>query len=429
MKVYCMFIDSLDSGDLCEKLAEWHQGYIYSGIPRVTPQVLGSIYTGKSPAEHGLVRPTPLYKPSYQRPDGETIIEKIGNEYKTLSYLMPFTMNMEAKKATICQEGIAQNAQIPPILQLPSPPINMAEDDPEGILQAFVDRARMEFSLMRQLARMKFADVFFVSFRNLDSFTHWKVSEGYRERLALYVALEIEDFLKMGTEDAAILFYSDHGNTLANDVFHINKWFKDRGWLDYTILERRHKKQVEAQQNNFPDQVDIAAPFVEISEDSKAVCCDAFDSAVDIIGDCTQEDIEQIRGELMATGHFDAVYRKEELYPGSRDNEKIPEIIPERKLGHLVCGNVHPNAETGKNIVNSRDGDHSKYGVFGSNMPLNLPETIDRADMYKVIENFVRTYATKSDEQTEEQKEQEKQQSVQGSEEEIRRQLAQLGYI
>jgi len=435
MQCCVIFLDALDCRELSGWLARNYQGKIKTPPTRVTPAILGSVYTGKSPGEHGLVRPTPLYRNNYQKPDGELIMEKLSKKARVLSWDMPFTMGMRLEKGVAAQQGLANNGNAPPALFLPQPPINMGnamndEEQAEKYFQSFVDRARGMFSTARQLMRANAADIFFLSFRNLDSLTHWCYEEDYRHRLIQYLSLELSEIEMMGDE-AQVMFFSDHGGTPATNVFRVNKWLAEKGYLKLSVHSKRHREQIKAMEENgqkpWRDQIDLQSPLVQV-DDYLAYSTDAFDSCIDVNPEASQRDIDALVDDLKSTGAFDNVYRKEELYPESEKNGKLPAIIPERKLGVLVSGNVHPEVPvwgfTGHStVVNTRSGDHSKFGCFGGTADLGAEELITPEELYGVIESFCKD-VTEGEEKTEEQET-----LAPREKEEVRKRLEQLGYI
>jgi len=435
MQCCVIFLDALDCRELSGWLARNYQGKIKTPPTRVTPPILGSVYTGKSPGEHGLVRPTPLYKNNYQKPDGELIMEKLSKKARVLSWNMPFTMGMRLEKGIAAQQGLANEGNAPPALFLPRPPINMGNavnDDgqAEKYFQSFVDHARGLFSTARQLIRANAADLFWLSFRGVDSFSHWLYQGDYRQRLIQYLSLELSEFEMMGS-DIQVLYFSDHGGTQATNVFRINRWLMERGYLNLSVHTKRHREQIKAMEENgqkpWRDQIDLQSPLVQV-DDYLAYSTDAFDSCIDINSEASQRDIDALVDDLKSTGAFDNVYRKEELYPDSEKNGKVPEIIPERKLGVLVSGNVHPEVPVWgftkhHTVVNTRSGDHSKFGCFGGTVDLGAEEVIGPEELHGVIENFCKD-VTEGEEKAEEQET-----LAPREKEEVRKRLEQLGYI
>jgi len=409
MKKVIIFLDALKPEEVSGFLDDTYQGRIRCHIPRVTPTVLGSIYTGIDPGQHGLVRATPLYAQPIQRPNKETIFESISRKARVLSYMMPFTMGVQVQNGVIAESGVSGSVNVnQPALMIPRAPVNMGKVDPEKALQSFVDHARILFGTVRELIRMDASDVFFISYRNIDSFTHWHYDEDFRERLVEYIAFELSDFTIMGS-DIDLMWFSDHGGCEADEVLRINKWLEEKGYLKYSILERRMKQQTEQQKKQaeqqggtgpYEDQIDMQAPFVQIEKGSKFVCSDAFDACIDPLKDATKKDIKELVSDLRDSGYFKNVHRKDRLYPNNDGDGVIPEIIPDRKEGVLVSGNIHPEVPTTgfsdhDTVINTRNGDHTPFGAFGGTRDLHLPEVVEPEDLRFTIEKFVRNVTSK----------------------------------
>jgi len=437
MQKLIVFLDALDYRELSGWLARNYQGRIQTPPIRVTPAILGSVYTGKTPGEHGLVRPTPLYRNNYQKPDGELIMEKLSKKARVLSWNMPFTMGIQLQRGIAAPQGLAGNGNAPPALFLPFPAINMGnavndDEQAEKYFQSFVDHARTLFSTARQLIRANASDIFVLSFRGLDSWTHWLYKGDYRHRLIQYLSLELSEFEMMGDKsEMSLLYFSDHGGTPATNVFRVNKWLAERGYLNLSVHEKRHREQIKSMEDNgqkpWKHQIDLQSPLVQI-DDYLAYSTDAFDSCIDVNPEASQRDIDALINDLKSTGAFDNVYRKEELYPESEKNGKLPAIIPERKPGVLVSGNVHPEVPTWgftehRTVVNTRSGDHSKFGCFGGTVDLGAKEVIRPEELYGVIESFCKD-VTESEEKAEGQET-----LTPGEKEGVRKRLEQLGYI
>jgi len=416
MKKVIVFLDALEPEEVSGFLDDTYQGKIKCHIPRVTPTVLGSIYTGVDPGQHGLVRATPLYAQPIQRPNKETIFESISQKARVLSYMMPFTMGVQVQNGVIAQSGVSGSVNVnQPALMIPRAPVNMGKIDPEKALQSFVDHAKILFGTVRELIRMDASDIFFLSFRNIDSFTHWNYDGDYRHRLIEYVAYELADFMKMGTGHLDLMWFSDHGGCEADDVFRLNKWLQEKGYLKTSILERRAEQQREQQKEQaeqqggsgpYEDQIDVQSPFVQIEKGSKFVCSDAFDACVDPLDNATEKDIKNLVSELRDTGLFKDVHRKDDLYPNNdQEDGVIPEIIPDRKEGVLVSGNIHPDVPVKgfsdhDTVINTRNGDHSPFGAFGGTRDLHLPDEISPEDLKFAIEKFCRNVTAKVEQVT-----------------------------
>jgi len=383
------FLDALDPRECTGWLKETMQGRVISGVPRVTPPVIGSFLTGKTPGEHGLLRPTPLYRPFIQRPKGETILDVIAKRGRVFSYLMPFTLGIDPPNSMVAQSGMAEEANIQyPVLVMPQVSHDPPTADPEDMLHSYVDHVRNIFATVRQLVRNDRADVYFVSIREIDSFTHWYYEGDYRQRLIEYIASELSETALEGWE---IFWFSDHGGCPKTGRFEINRWLIGKGYLNITFLAKRHQKQLDMMEKNdvkvYRDQVGIHTPLVQVEEDSKFVSADLFDACVDVLN-ATDREIEKLRDELMQTGHFKAVYRKRELFGDQCDGD-IPEIIPDRKEGILVSANAHPRAESedADSIVNLRTGDHSPFGCYGGTYDFNSRD-VHPWELYNIVEEI-----------------------------------------
>jgi len=392
------FLDALDPRECVDFLKDSKQGRVISGVPRVTPPVIGSFLTGKSPGQHGLLRPTPLYKPPIQRPKGDTIIDLVATRGRVLSYLMPFTLGVSPPNTIIAQCGMGGAANIPnPVFAMPRVNFEPTRANPEQMLHSYIDATRNVCATIRQMIRNNRADCYFISLRDIDAFTHWYYEGDYRQRLIEYIALEVEEFTVLGN-DLDLFWFSDHGGCPQTGRFEINRWLINKGYLDITFLEKRHKIQMDRIESDgdkaYRDQVGIATPFVQIREDSKFVSADAFDACVDVIGNATEAEIEKLRRELMDTGYFKAVYRKKELF-GEECDSDLPEIIPDRKEGLVVSGNVHPRAEAEDcdSIVAHRTGDHSPFGCYGGNVKIEGGD-LHPWDLFNVVEEMTRDMKT-----------------------------------
>jgi len=413
VKKVIIFLDALKPEEVLGFLDETCQGKIKCHVPRVTPTILGSIYTGTTPGQHGLVRATPFNQQPIQRPNKETFFESLSQKARVLSYMMPFTVNVNVQNGVIAQSGVSGSVNVnQPALMIPRAPVNMGKSDPEKSFDSFVDHARIVFSTARELIRMDVSDIFFLSYRNLDSFTHWFYDGDFRERLIEYVAHEVREIDMMGSE-IEIVWFSDHGGTEADTVIRINKWLQEKGYLDLQILEEKHKRQVQRQEQQaeeqgqegpYTDQIDVQAPYVQVGTDSKFICTDAFDVCIDSFQDTTEKEIKDLINELRGTGWFDHVHDREDFYPESPDDGSIPRIIPDRKEGILASGNVHPEipvkteglpSDEHDTVVNSRNGDHSPFGAFGGTRDLKLANTIDPEDLHSAINKFCRNVTAK----------------------------------
>jgi len=408
-KKVIVFLDALNPEETMGYLDETKQGKIKCNVPRVTPTVLGSVYTGTEPSKHQLVSPTPFNKQPVQRPQQRTVFEELSQDARVLSYLMPFTMNVNALNGLIAQSGVSGSVNVQqPALMIPRTPINMGKEDSEKALGSFIDYARILFSTVRELIRQDSSDIFFISFRNLDSFTHWNFTGDYRERLIKYIQYELREFEALG-DDLDLMWFSDHGGCRANEVFRVNKWLEEKGFLETTVLERKAEQVKEQQDNAYDDQIDLKAPFVQVEKKSKFVCSDAFDSCIEVIrDDVTDRQVKELRNQLRSLDYYEEVYLAEELYgEEAKESDNIPRIIPDRKEGVLVSGNIYPEVpvkteglptDEYDTVVCSRNGDHSPYGAFGANVDLRQKEEIAPEDLYYAIKKFCKDVTAKTGE-------------------------------
>ena len=392
-----MFLDALDPRRTTGFVKDIQLGQYECNTPVVTPSNVGSILTGKNPGQHGLVAPTRFREGTRQRPAVETILEKLSHRGYVFSHGIPFTANQKTKKGGVGGGNMDGSGEpVLPCLQFPPLPINMGDIDPEMALQHFMDLASMIFASFRDLIRAGAADYYFIGFRNLDSFTHWFQDGDYYDRLLDHVNGELKAFVCMG-DDIDLFVFSDHGCMPAHDVFRINLWLKENGWLDYNIAMHNHAYNITKQAKN-KEQIGPFSREFELIPTSKFLCADAFDSCVDAVGDVTEEDCKKLCEELMGTGNYEWVKTREELWPGLSDEEyeRIPKIIPRRVPGVLVSSNCHPGIPIQgftdhDEIINSRNGDHWTQGYYGCTVDLELPDelkTNNPESLYHMIDLF-----------------------------------------
>jgi hypothetical protein len=263
----------------------------------------------------------------------------------------------------------------------------MGHENPEAALQHFMDHSSIIFATLRDMIRVGAADTYFVGFRNLDSFTHWHQEGDYYDRLQDHLGGELAACMCMG-DDIELLVFSDHGSMPAHDVFRINLFLQQNGWMDFDALWGRHKKQFELQKKRgkkgtYHDQIGPFSDFIEFSPDSKFISDDVYDSCVDVMrDDVSDADVDTLCTQLMETGHFWSVKTREQLYPGLTEDQYnvLPKIIPHRKEGVLVSSNMMPGLPVSgytshAEILNLRNGDHWPEGYVGSTVDLQLPKS------------------------------------------------------
>lgn len=374
-----VFVDALDPRSAAGFLHDIMEGSYRCDFPCVTPTNIGSILTGHMPGKHGLVSPTRWERPAVQKPVLETVIERVARRMRVLSHGIPFTAGIHLEKGVSGDGGGTDDEPVAVApLVFPRIPIDMGHVDPTKALQAWMDSASSLFATFRQFVRNGVADVYFIGYRNLDSFTHWHQDGPWYTKLQEHVGAELKAFTQMGN-DIDLLVFSDHGSMPATELFRLNLWLMEKGMLGYNALWKnfnsRLKRQKEANPERTPywHQIGPYCQEVEITEESRFINADAFDSCIDAIGkDVQEKEIQDLCVELQKTGFFEGVYTREELYPGlsAEEYDRLPHIIPHRKPGVLVSSNLYPGLPiTGftdhEEIMNRRNGDHWPEGYYG----------------------------------------------------------------
>jgi hypothetical protein len=429
-----VFLDALDPRKTTGLVKEIQKGSYKCVYPVVTPTNMGSILTGKNPGQHGLVCPTRFREGTRQRPVLQTIIEKVSERGVVLAHGIPFTANHRLQNGAVSAGDMDGGGEIAlPALHFPTVGINMGDVDPEVALQHFMDQASMLFATFRDFIRNGVADYYFIGFRNLDSFTHWFATGGYYERLMEHLNAELAAMLCMG-DDIDLFVFSDHGQMESNELFRLNLWLKEKGWLDYDLFLGNHKFQMDQQEKNtgkkpYRDQIGPFSQNFQVKEGSKFINADAFDSCIDVFPEATEEDIKELQEELIKTGFYKSVNTREEAWPGLTEEEykRIPKIIPERKDGVLVSSNCMPGLPVvgftdHLEIVNFRDGDHWPEGYYGCSLDLGIDEPVTGPEsLYHMIDVFC----------TEPEKDEEENDSSLSSEDQaiMAEKLADLGYV
>jgi len=411
--VFVIFADCLHPSEAQEQdfLGEIYKGKVSTPVPRVTPVILGSVLTGEEPTNSGLLCPTRFRKENLTRPLTRTLVEELGEEYRVLSFEVPFTLGQNPRFGV--NVGSAPNVvqqQRPGELMMPRPQAQLWNPENEGgelkdrekekILQGFTDYCRNLFSTARNLARNGAFDFFFLSYRQIDSFGHF-LYPSQRKRLVRYLSFELKEIAMMG--DVDLLFFSDHGIEPKKETFFINEWLREKGYLETRCLEKKMERQRRQQQDSEPlTQVSVHSPFVEVTEDSEVVSADAFDSGLTILDDSVN--IKSLKDDLMGTGFYDGVYEPEERYGGGEHGPETlgVDLITDRADGVLVTGNVHPALDgvTGSKASvlcqgKIRSGTHTRYGCWGTTDDVLDEAELEPTELHSVIKKFVQRNAPK----------------------------------
>ncbi|MFW5889421.1 MAG: hypothetical protein ACOCUD_03475 [Bacillota bacterium] len=390
---FIIFLDALDYNDL----TPWFKDNLITqynpGVPKVTPNVISQIMTGKRQEDLEFTRSTPFKKPRYTDIKDETICHYAAKEreLKILQYGIPLCANIDLPEGSFSMYDhfIHGPQNIAPIFQFVRENVSFLDDHPELIFHSYVDQASILFSTIRALARNGNFDVIFLGYQPLDAYTHWYNREN-RIRLLQYLEEEIKDLSRYGD----ILFFSDHGGQKQEKIFFVNKWLQEKGYLHYTIYEdliEYHKELENKKEEKFPDMILPQDPFVKIDfEKTKFLCVDAFDCMIDATVNATEQDLENIKSELMNTGYFNSVNLKTEIFDKDGEHfEETPMIIADTALGVNASCNIHPNAEKGKNLENTRTGWHSHRGVVGSNDKELSTKISKPSDIYLLMKEFI----------------------------------------
>jgi len=403
-----LFIDSLGSDELQGTLEESCQAKIEAPVLNVTPCVVSPILTGKTAEHHNLIRPTKIYEDDIKRPACETLMEKYPED-RVLSYKIPFSANLDVEKGAVFPSAPRMNVRVTnPMLHIPRGQFSLVkaekgEEDYDNIFNSIIDYIWEFFAHFRQLIRNDTADIYFLSIRDVDSLTHFN-----KPKMRKAVIGEIEKGVRSFMEEmnCPILYFSDHGATSKTDVFRINKWAQEKGYLDVDIHLERWKRQTKGDRE-VDQQISVHTPFVQIQKGSKVISADAFDATLDTLGDCDEETVQEIMDELESLPYFTRVYHKREIYDKGPHYEEIPTIIPQRKEGVLVTGNLHPKVgvteEDTDNQGSIRTGVHKRnVAVIGSNIDLGLDKEMYKpTEVYGIIKDFIDSYKPETEEKEE----------------------------
>jgi len=413
-----VFVDALSPRELTGVLSEWHQGEMDAGVPRVTPRVMASVYTGLDPAENGMLEVSRHGGEQTTRPRKSTIIDRAVREgLSVLSMGMPFCVPFQVDVEDVVEgdaggdltsllngdalQGARQT--LPPgaenLVTVPAPQADMVRSHPDRVYASFRDQTVAYFNRFKEAIRYVEPDVAFVGFRLVDSYAHFQHTE--RRRGKPYRQHLIDEVAELAGEIAAqvdgeVLFFSDHGQTELTDVFRVNRWLKQADWLDYKVdydfvgtfedWQQGEQHPVEARVEH---QITFGRPGVTLKEDdSQVVCSDPFDSCLTLLVDRDEFDGEAFREDLLSTGMYRSVEYKWELYDEDADfYERLPDVIPDRDEGVFVSGNLHRNP-IGMGYY--RSGVHDRTACFGATTDLSLPdETVFPEDMYDVLAAFI----------------------------------------
>lgn len=377
-----IFIDALDYKEVHGWGKEFAKRY-EPNVPRCTPNIISQALTGKPREQLPFMRSTPLVGPRLSRLGNDTILHYAASKGKVLQYGIPLCSGIDLGEGSVsCHDNLLQSQHTPPELTFPMVRKDF-EGDLDGVFEAYVDDLRQMFGAIRNIMRKGQYDFIFLGYQALDAYTHW-YDEPRRVALQKLLWEELDRVRKLGVE---ILFFSDHGSVKKKVLFHINKWLMEMGWLkcdvNYELLDVHNKVSPS---DAFETDVCLWDVFAKVLQGTKFYCADAFDCMIDATEEATEEDKALLKGQLLATGLFDNVWAREELF--KEFHKDTPAIIPEPSQGVVVSANVHKDAETGRNMGTLRGGWHSKDATFGCTIPLKATVK-EPSDLFAYMKEFI----------------------------------------
>lgn len=401
-----VFLDALTPRELTGSLKDWHQGEMHSGVPRVTPRVMSSIYTGLDPAENGMLEVSKFGGRDTTRPRKSTFIDQaVRQGMSVLCMGMPFCIPFQSRnRGSILNGDALQGAsqtvpqQAASLVDVLPPAADMIGEHPDTVFSSFLDQTYTYFKQAKETIRRVDPDVAFIGYRLIDSYCHFQHTESrsgkpYRVHLIDHVQALLSEIAAQ--IDGDLMFFSDHGQTELTTVFRINRWLRDAGWLKYKVdygfidtLEDYTEGEQHPVDVRVENQFTLGRPGVRLLEDSQVVCDDPFDSCLTFLVDREELDVEGLRDDLMSTGCFDSVDYKWEIYDDDAEfYEHVPDVIPDRAEGVFVSGNLHRDP-IGMGYY--RTGVHDHTACYGATAGLDAPRGgLSPEGMYDIITDFI----------------------------------------
>lgn len=414
-----IFLDALSPREVDGVLSEWKQGEMDSGVPRVTPRVMSSIYTGENPAQNGMMAVSRFGAADATRPEKSTFIDQMLREsYSVVSLNMPFCVPFHAGNPQSLVHGTALGGsshtvpgQMERLVDVAPPASDMIQDHPDRVYASVTDQTNALFSTFKELIRRYDPDVALLGYRSIDSYCHFQHTETrggqtYREHLIEDVA-HLTDRIHRQI-DGDVLFFSDHGQTELTDVFRINRWLKEKGYLSYKVdydfidtFEAETGGESHPVDERVENQITFGRPGVSLDqEESQVICADPFDSSLTLLCDREDFDAEAFREDLLGTGMCRGVTYRWEAYDERADYyETMPDVIVDRAEGVFTSGNIH-DSPIGMGYY--RTGVHDRVACFGATRPLDVPDgtgqggRITPEQMHDVITDFIGLDVTSS---------------------------------
>lgn len=390
------FIDALEPSEYSSIFDDSHRGYVESGIPKVTPKVTSEVYTGLSPSQNGMGASHSTGGTQEDRPQTAILPELLASEtdLDVGSFFMPYsTPQRTPNQMWTGGEGksAGENPMAQRCLQPPKGEGLYGKNMSDPLaFNARRDDAIAKVSAVQNAIRATELDVAFIGIRSIDEYTHYQWNEEYR----LDLMKELERLIDQLSVNHEVLWWSDHGNQELKEVFHINHWLQDKGYLNIDVDLEFHERfsdemeDMRPQSNNGPEVENIlhpASPGVEIKSGSKAVSFDPYDSSIDILDDDLDE--QQLIDDLENCEYIEEAFRTEEVWGEGRFMEDCPDILPRRKEHVLTSGNVHPNP-IGMGYY--RTGVHSKRGGWGTtDETFEVEKDVAPTALHDVIWEFI----------------------------------------
>lgn len=394
-----LFVDAMEPTEYGEGWIDTERGYVESGYPKVTPKVTSEVYTGQSPSQNGMGAAHTMNGGPAHRPQIPTIQEKLEMAgYNVLSLFMPYCLPLQLQNQAWISTAMGQQAAGQnPLAQLCQQPpaggdMSNAEADWDAIFNSKIEDIYAKSSSMLNSINMGGFDVVFLAIRTPDEYTHFQWHEDYRVQILENLANEVGRW----QVNHDILWWSDHGSEEKKEVFRVNNWLQEKGYLDLDIdleyaerfeddMKQMQPQDQQQQQPNIENQLGIQSPGVEIGDDTQALSTDPYDSCITVMDDELNRD--ELINEMMGTGYYEGVAKTEEQWGDGEFIDNCPDIVTLRADNVLVTGNVHPEP-LGMGFM--RSGVHSKYGAWGTtDNELNRSGNVTPQELHDVIWEFV----------------------------------------
>lgn len=369
-----LFVDALEPTEYGEGWTDTERGMVNSGFPKVTPKVTSEVHTGMSPSENGMGAAHSISEQPATRPRTPTIQEKLELAgYNVASLFMPYALplNLQNQAWVSTAMGQQQAGENPLAQMCIQPPasgdLSDSEEDWDAIFNSKVEEMYAKGSAMLNSITAGGFDVCFIAIRTPDEYTHFQWHEDYREKFLERLAGEVSRW----EVNHDILWWSDHGSEEKKEVFRVNKWLMDKGYLDLEIdLEFAERFMDEMENMNPQDQqqgpdidnqLGVQQPGVEMKEGTQAICVDPYDSCIDVMDE--ELDKQELVEELIDTGYYSGVELTEDQWGEGQFIDDCPDIVTLRGDNVMVTGNIHPEP-IGMGFM--RSGVHSKQGAWGT---------------------------------------------------------------